>query len=194
MGLQLETYGTSQDKEKFCSSCKTLVSVESFTKQASSKDGLRYCCKNCDRVVQKKRYAEKKAKAIKDGTCWSYGCNNKNLGHRLDCLEHFYMMVARRNLGTKEFKHGRGSWESLKKLAEKQNYKCALTGEELTPGKNMSLDHILPIKTHPTKRSDINNVQWVTGWANIAKSHYSEEEFYRNCEKAYKYKNQEGGA
>jgi hypothetical protein len=166
------------DLTKFCSSCKTLVDVINYHRSINSHDGLSYICKDCASASATKRYAENKIQCSAEGRCREYGCKLPHLEHHKKCLRHFY---SRQKVDL--------PWDDLKMLAESQGYICPLTGDSLVPGKNMSLDHIKPKSCHPELFNDINNLQWVTNWANVAKWHLSEEEFYSNCEKAYKNKN-----
>jgi hypothetical protein len=61
----------------------------------------------------------------------------------------------------------------------------------------MSLDHIKPCSKFPELSKDINNVQWVTKWANAAKWDLTTEEFIAQCKQVYensKHKNSQGSA
>jgi hypothetical protein len=74
--------------------------------------------------------------------------------------------------------------EDVLKIAEKQNYRCALTGALLNRDRllgawdinNPSLDRI-----DNTKGYQLDNVRWVSVWANMARHNWSDEEFYRLC-------------
>ena len=67
--------------------------------------------------------------------------------------------------------------ELMQKLKE-QEYKCALTGQDLVPEKSQ-LDHIVPRKKGGSDRKD--NLQWVTSKVNRMKGSMSNEEFIRIC-------------
>ena len=58
---------------------------------------------------------------------------------------------------------------------------CAISGEDLIPGANMSLDHIKPTSVYPDLKNDINNVQWVTKWVNVAKWNLDMDDFVKRC-------------
>ena len=89
------------------------------------------------------------------------------------------------------------SYEYLCKLWEKQEGKCALTGEKLSFGKRKSdsknrtasLDRI-----DSTKGYVEGNIQWVHKWINLMKLDFSQEEFINMCRKVTKYndKNKNG--
>lgn len=63
-------------------------------------------------------------------------------------------------------------------LLEKQEYKCAYSGLELTPD-NISADHFIPVSRggHHT----IDNIRLVTGEVNRAKGTMSFDEFVKMC-------------
>jgi hypothetical protein len=63
-------------------------------------------------------------------------------------------------------------------LIEKQNYRCALTGWQLTP-ETASIDHIVPL----SKGGDhaVENAQIIDWRVNQAKGTLSNEEFYELC-------------
>lgn len=79
-------------------------------------------------------------------------------------------------------------------LYEKQNKKCALSGEnlyfaksfkEIKEGKhNISLDRIDSAKSYIE-----GNVQWVTIEINMMKQRLSQEQFIKSCEKVYLWQN-----
>ena len=68
--------------------------------------------------------------------------------------------------------------KNLRKLLEQQGYRCALTGEELTPD-DCSLDHIVPVSKGGSHHMD--NVQLVTRAANWAKGSMTMDEFLSMC-------------
>jgi hypothetical protein len=67
---------------------------------------------------------------------------------------------------------------SLRNLVESQKYRCALTGDELTP-KVAQLDHKKPLAKGGT--NDIENLQWVTKQVNHAKGTISQDDFVAMC-------------
>jgi 5-methylcytosine-specific restriction endonuclease McrA len=75
-------------------------------------------------------------------------------------------------------KEGRVSSTQLRQLLEDQNYRCALTGMELTP-RLSSLDHKNPIEAGGA--NDISNLQIVHPLANFAKARMTQSQFVNMC-------------
>lgn len=83
--------------------------------------------------------------------------------------------------------HGLGSKRgiaTLRKLWEKQQGKCALTGENLVPGNNASIDHIIP-KSRGGESVE-GNLQWVLLSVNRIKWDMTREELLNVCRKIIK--------
>jgi 5-methylcytosine-specific restriction endonuclease McrA len=74
--------------------------------------------------------------------------------------------------------------KTLLELLEQQNYRCALSGEELTP-ETASLDHKTPITRGGSNH--ISNIQIVTQHVNAAKGTMTVEEFVAVCRKVAEY-------
>lgn len=55
---------------KICTKCKEEKSLGHFRKQSSTKDGLKYYCKECDDITAKRYYEENKKKIIGKVTEW----------------------------------------------------------------------------------------------------------------------------
>ena len=55
---------------KICTKCKEQKPLEAFRKQSSTKDGLKYYCKECDNQTAKKYYEKNKSKIIEKVTEW----------------------------------------------------------------------------------------------------------------------------
>ncbi len=55
---------------KVCTKCKEEKSLEDFRKQSSTKDGLKYYCKECDDRTAKRYYEKNKKKIIIKVTQW----------------------------------------------------------------------------------------------------------------------------
>lgn len=72
-----------------------------------------------------------------------------------------------------------GGLEMLKRLWEQQKGRCAVTGKELTPGVNASLDHIVPVSRGGV--STQGNLRWVLYEINIAKADMTHEQFIEMC-------------
>jgi len=71
-------------------------------------------------------------------------------------------------------------------LLEKQEYRCALSGRELTP-ETASLDHILPLSRGG--KHDISNVWIVDHHINSAKGTKTVEEFVAMCSEVTEHQN-----
>ena len=146
--------------------------------------GLHNFCKDCCFIYHKKYRENNKEKIKQNRHEWEKNnkskglcskCTNKSLNNNCLCEKHWYKKVLLSNLGST--KH----WQFLKNLAIKQNCKCIYTDELLVPGKNMSLDHIIPVKQKPELKYDINNVQWITKQMNQIKNELSHEQFIELC-------------
>src|SRR5690606_32420688 len=72
------------------------------------------------------------------------------------------------------------SLDDLRELLRRQNYRCALTGERLTPA-NFALDHIVPLANGGDFTAA--NSQLVLKVVNRAKNTMSEREFVEMCRK-----------
>lgn len=68
--------------------------------------------------------------------------------------------------------------KELKKKAETQSYRCALSGRKIDPN-NAQLDHIIPLSSGGD--NSIDNLQWLESQVNKAKGTMSQEEFIRMC-------------
>lgn len=86
--------------------------------------------------------------------------------------------------------------EYLYNLLKSQNFKCALTGDNLLPNDN-SLDHKQEELNLSLDRIDssvgyeIGNVQWVTKQINWSKSTLNNQEFLNLCQKVINHANQQ---
>ena len=78
------------------------------------------------------------------------------------------------------------TWEYLEKLAEEQNYCCALTG---IPLKRKNLGGKRHYNAPSVDRIDNSrgyeegNVRWTSQWANLARNDYGDRTFYTMCKK-----------
>lgn len=66
----------------------------------------------------------------------------------------------------------------LMELLEQQDFKCALSGIQLTP-KSAALDHITPVADNGTH--DISNLQWLNHNVNRMKGRMSQQAFVEVC-------------
>ena len=77
-------------------------------------------------------------------------------------------------------------WPYMRDLAEKQNYRCALTG---IPLKRKNIDGKRHHNAPSIDRIDNNlgyeegNVRWTSQWANLARNDYGDKVFYDMCKK-----------
>ena len=176
----MEDVSLQEDIEKFCARCKTLVPIDNFHKDKGNRDGLKYACKDCVRIYLSARYKKNKADADRNGTCRCFGCEIITEVGAAYCTDHFFKNSAHGTLKDSSL------WQDIKKLAEKQNYICPLTGDKLIAGVNMSLDHIKPSSKYPHLLQDLNNLQWLSKWANLAKLDWDLDVFIANCIKVAK--------
>lgn len=129
-------------------------------------------CDNCNSrraEYRKRKYQEWKKK----GLCCQ--CGNEVVKNRNYCEKHYLMATSRTALGTQTY------WKELKKLIEKQNFKCALSGDQISFDDGIELDHILP--TTRGGNNDLSNVRWVTKQANRLKQNLTDIELKELCKK-----------
>ncbi len=118
---------------------------------------------------------------LKKGECKF--CNQLRLpNHNRLCEKHWFVSIATFNIGiaTTEIAN------ILKQKLVSQNYKCPYTGEILIPGVNCHLDHIYSKHRFPELKSNLDNVEWVSEKANIAKQTMTKKEFTDFCGIIYK--------
>jgi 5-methylcytosine-specific restriction endonuclease McrA len=84
----------------------------------------------------------------------------------------------RHHVGKKERPTGDVWAVKLKDLLEWQEYRCALSGRELTPS-NAEADHIIPVKHGGVNQME--NIQILTHEVNRAKGTLSHDEFVSLC-------------
>lgn len=91
------------------------------------------------------------------------------------CLAHWFRNIGQTyGLGKKN-----GGIAMLQRFWERQGGRCAVTGEQLIPGVNASLDHILPVSRGGT--SAASNLRWVTATVNHMKWDMTDAEFISKC-------------
>jgi hypothetical protein len=137
---------------------------------SSPANGLR--CDACNKRRAKLR-KENYNKWKEQGQCCQ--CGKDTVLNKNYCEKHYLQKISHTRLGTSKF------WQELKLLIEKQNYKCALTGDAISFEDNIELDHILPI--YRGGSNELSNVQWVTRRANWFKRACTQEELKNICEK-----------
>jgi 5-methylcytosine-specific restriction endonuclease McrA len=77
----------------------------------------------------------------------------------------------------------------IRKKLNEQNFRCAYTGDELTP-KNVSADHLAPISRGGSHALD--NIRLVTMEVNAAKGTLSLDEFVALCRKVVAHFDRQG--
>ena len=132
--------------------------------------GLRCDACNIRRAKnRKKKYQEWK----EHGLCCQ--CGKQTIVGKTVCETHYLKQVSYDRLGTAKY------WRDLKDLVIKQDFKCALTGDEMSFEKGMELDHIITKKING--KDELLNVQWVTSKANRFKGASTQEELLEICKK-----------
>jgi len=58
---------------------------------------------------------------------------------------------------------------------------CPYTGEKLIFGVNTHIDHVESKKNRPDLAKELNNLEWVSDRANLAKNGMSKQEFIQFC-------------
>lgn len=94
---------------------------------------------------------------------------------RVNVMVFLASMCSRRR---RKSRNGELSVADLSEMLEQQRYRCALTGDRLTP-ENLALDHIVPISEGGG--FDVENSQLVTRDANRAKHTMSQSDFVQLC-------------
>jgi hypothetical protein len=131
-------------------------------------------CAPCAAGIAKSASALTQRRMAK-GMCRS--CSSPPLAHSKLCLRHWA-----EHKSTAHFGHVR-MWEFLIELGDRQGWRCHYTGEPLTPGDGMSLDHLTPRASadYPGD-NDLSNLAWTTRATNRAKADRTEAEFLALCQ------------
>lgn len=159
---------------------KNIERVRKWQEEQKSK-GLCIECTNpatglrCD-ICNKRRVDYRKRRKLEwkeNGLCNQ--CGKETIKGKNQCEKHYLMQVSLDRLGSSKY------WKELKELIEKQNYKCALTGDIISFNDNIELDHILPTSRKGT--NELSNVRWVTKQANRLKNNLTDKELKILCNK-----------
>ena len=96
--------------------------------------------------------------------------------HNLFCEKHYIANCAVAGIATCQN-------STIEILRERfyANPFCPYTGEKLVLGVNAHLDHIESRRNKPDLAKDINNVEWISEKANLAKNGMSKIEFIQFC-------------
>lgn len=169
----------------WCNNLNAMASNYLYKREFVKKQKEKGLCIECSNPVNnsircdgcnKRRRERLKANYNKwkeEGMCCQ--CGKETVGNKNYCEKHYLQKISHTRLGTSKF------WQELKLLIEKQNYKCALTGDAISFEDNIELDHKLP--TYRGGANDLSNVQWVTKEANWFKRALTENELLTLCEK-----------
>lgn len=166
-GFKLNKLGKLKTKK--CSKCKKEfeATTENFCKNIRNKDGFNCYCKTCD----KKMSFEHIKKSKENNQCLK--CGLPKLSNSNYCLFHYVYSIIHTQKSHGRFTHLKTKEQKqayaavlIQKL-ETQKYKCAITGVDLIPGFNLSLDHIIDISKGGT--CGLENLQWVSKTANFSK-------------------------
>lgn len=173
----------AEDGFKYCAMCREKFpsTSEYFPKDDSMRLGLHSYCRKC----MVKRGRSIRTKNLSDGVC--YHCRKPRLENSSHlCLDCWIKATSIRRLN-KSYK------KELKLLLEEQDYKCPYTGDTLICGSNTSLDHTQCASKNRDKEKSLENMSWVSFWANMAKSDLTIKEFYENCKKVVNMYERNGG-
>ncbi len=130
----------------------------------------------CGECRDKRSHHRKARKARKEKLGQCYDCTGDRLATTIYCLKHWAENTARNQFRSSSYA------TQLLELAERQNWKCYYTGQPLTPGLDMSLDHKIA-KADPDYPGDFafDNVVWTTRQLNAVKGAMSAGDFIAFC-------------
>ena len=132
--------------------------------------------KRCAKCSARSTEASRRLYALRSENGYCRACRTPHMKGSELCLKHWLQGRSRFHFG-----HVR-NWEMLLDIAERQEWRCYYTGESLSAGDNMSLDHRTP-KTSPhyPGDDDFRNLVWTTRATNLAKNDRTEAEFLDLC-------------
>lgn len=148
-------------RQGLCLRCSNPLSAEDKDKNHTSCS----VCRQKMREAQTQRVSHRRNQKL----CLICGEPAVVRGRTCLCKDCWFTDIAKGRTGTRK------NWLLIKKLLERQNYRCAYTGGELTIGQNASLDHIIP--TAKGGDNSIENLQWVDLQINVMKNNMSHQEF-----------------
>ena len=163
-----------------CRRCKNVYSINHFPEEKSL---CEYCITKEDEIKEARKKARTPPKL--------YLPKPKEI--KLSALKYAYRgigySIKRGNRRRKNIDPAM-TLEYVINLAEKQNYKCALTGIPLQVAehKGWAIDAPSLDRIDSSKGYEVGNVRWVCLWANLARSQYPDEDFYRMCKTAAEYR------
>lgn len=163
-------------KGRTCLRCGKYKSRNRFYKNPKGFNGLGSTCKKCHKEIatseetklhKRDLYDDRKVK----GLC--VGCSSPDLVTNVHCRRCWFRDAASRRCG------GTGNVDQLLSMWEEQDGKCYYTGVDLIPGENAWIDHQLPRSRGG--QDHIDNLKWVSKYANLMKSDMTHEEFIELC-------------
>ena len=117
------------------------------------------------------RQSQERQNRIAKGLC-KHCVKPRISGHSWFCEKHYIAHCAQNAIGQCSIK-------VIETLQERFNTSafCPYTGEPLVLGENAHLDHIKSKKNRPDLARNIDNLEWVSAKANLAKNSMDKEEF-----------------
>jgi 5-methylcytosine-specific restriction endonuclease McrA len=128
-------------------------------------------------TYRKTSYKNLKATLVINGLCkvaWS--CTNPILDNSPYCLEHWLRLAYVKKTARFDVTYEEIGW-----LWNKQEGKCAISGEQLVPGINVHCDHIIPLDKSGSKT--IDNLRFITKDLNFLKQGMTESDFKASLSK-----------
>jgi hypothetical protein len=111
-----------------------------------------------------------------------HSCNRQCLEHTRYCLKCYISESVRKTLGITDKQEKKHFCSILYLKLLKQSGECVYTGRQLIPGKNMSLDHVLPSSIYPEGLQEVDNLVWCDLTVNIAKNNLLPHNFLELCQ------------
>lgn len=151
---------------KKCIKCKHIKNLDLFTSDIRSPDGKTSTCKHCFKENTK----IKRKNRIDLGVCTK--CNKPPLQGLQNCALHHVVSLCRLKVHKARI--------LLKKL--ELNSKCPYLDTPLKLADNSThLDHIFPKSRFPNLSKEVENFEWLSKIANVAKQDMTKEEFIAFC-------------
>ena len=123
-------------------------------------------CSECFELRSKYR-----KERIKNNICTR--CKCKSMQYAKQCFKHWLMQMSDKKTISE-------NWKILKEIWETQNNGvCALTGEQLIPGINASIDHIIPVSQGGGGEKE--NLRWISLDINKFLEVKSDQDFFSLC-------------
>lgn len=205
-GISLDAYNDLiASGMKWCTRCKTWQPRGEFPRDSSRTDGLACSCtaccgstsktkrrrrqmmgtcnccteptapgrKQCERHLSMAREGlrRRQVDAARNGRCTSCACKAAAFGSR--CERCWWMRLGSVYLG-------RGARHvELKALLDAQGGRCAISGRQIMPGVNGSVDHIVP--RSKGGKNEISNLRWVERDANYYRGNMSDDDLIQLC-------------